>query len=95
MIQLDDLDTEKAERIAPYAFMVTRTLPDNHQAWIAVKNPPEDFARRLRKGAGANPTASGSTRVGGSLNFKRKYAARFPQVEIIHTSAGHIVGTPG
>ena len=71
--------------------MVIRTSPGNHQAWIAVKNAPEDFARRLRKGAGADPTASGSTRIGGSLNFKRKYAPRFPQVEIIHTRAGHVV----
>jgi len=91
VIQLDDLDADKAESIAPHAFMVIRTSPGNHQAWIAVKDAPEDFARRLRKGAGADPTASGSTRIGGSLNYKRKYAPRFPRVEIIHTRAGHIV----
>lgn len=91
VIQLDDLDAEKAERIAPHAFMVIRTSPGNHQAWVAVKDAPEDFARRLRKGAGADPTASGSTRIGGSLNFKRKYAPGFPRVEVIHTRAGLIV----
>jgi hypothetical protein len=91
VIQLDDLDTEKAERIAPHAFMVIRTSPGNHQAWVAVNNAPQDFARRLRKGAGADPTASGSTRISGSLNFKTKYAPGFPLVEITHTNAGHIV----
>ena len=42
----------------------------------------KDFARRLRKGAGADPTASGATRVAGSLNFKDKYAPDFPRVAI-------------
>ena len=32
--------------------------------WVAVSDPGDpDFARRLRKGAGADPTASGATRV--------------------------------
>jgi hypothetical protein len=30
----------------------------------------KDFARRLRKGTGADTTASGATRVAGSVNFK-------------------------
>jgi hypothetical protein len=92
LIQLDDLDTEKAERIAPHAFLVIRTSGGqgsggNHQAWVAVeKNAPPDFSRRLRKGAGADPTASGSTRISGSLNFKTKYAPAFPLVEITHAN---------
>ena len=99
LIQLDDLDTEKAKRIAPHAFLVIRTsggqgTDGNHQAWVAVeKNAPPDFSRRLRKGAGADPTASGSTRISGSLNFKTKYAPAFPLVEITHTNAGHITTT--
>ena len=102
LIQLDDLDTEKAERIAPHAFMVIRTsggqgTPGNHQAWVAVKDATPDFARRLRKGAGekpfADPTASGATRISGSLNFKTKYAPEFPLVEITHTSAGSVTTT--
>ena len=48
----------------------------------------EDLARRLRKGAGADPTASGATRVAGSLNFKAKYAPNFPRVEITHSAPG-------
>jgi hypothetical protein len=93
LIQLDDLDTEKAERMAPHAFLVIRTSPGNHQAWIAVRDALPDFARRLRKGARADPTASGSTRIAGSLNFKTKYAPAFPSVEITHTNSGHVVTT--
>ena len=54
------------------------------------KGAPEDFSRRLRKGAGADATASGSTRIAGSLNFKGKYAPAFPRVEITHTNAGSV-----
>ena len=50
----------------------------------------KDFARRLRKGAGADPTASGATRVAGSLNFKDKYAPAFPRVTIHAAQPGRI-----
>jgi hypothetical protein len=91
LIQLDDLDAAKAERIAPHAFIVFQTSPANYQAWVAVEQgAPEDFSRRLRKGAGADPTASGSTRIAGSLNWKPKYAPAFPRVEIIHANAGNV-----
>jgi hypothetical protein len=91
LIQLDDLAQDAAQRIAPHTFMVIATSPGNHQAWVAVKDAPADFARRLRKGAGADPSASGATRISGSVNFKEKYAPAFPTVEIIHASAGRIV----
>jgi hypothetical protein len=86
-IQLDDL---KAERLLPplaaAAFLTLETSPGNFQAWVALASTPDkDFARRLRKGAGADPTASGATRVAGSLNFKDKYAPAFPRVAI-HTA---------
>jgi hypothetical protein len=70
--------------------MVLCTSPGNFQAWVAVKDAPPDFARRLRKGAGADPSASGATRISGSLNFKTKYAPAFPTVEITHTDAGRV-----
>ena len=100
LIQLDDLDSAKAERIAPHAFVVIRTSAGkdgggNYQAWVAVKDAPaekeaaKDFARRLRKGSGADPSASGSTRIAGSLNFKPKYAPAFPRVEITHAKPGN------
>jgi hypothetical protein len=90
LIQLDDLAAEAAARIGPHAFMVLCTSPANFQAWVAVKDAPADFARRLRKGAGADPSASGATRCSGSQNFKSKYAPAFPTVRIISAAAGKI-----
>jgi RepB DNA-primase from phage plasmid len=94
LIQLDDLNRAQVGQIAPHAFLVICTSPGNHQAWVAVMDAPKekdaarDFARRLRKGAGADPTATGATRIAGSLNFKTKYAPAFPCVDITHTNAG-------
>ena len=90
LVQLDDLSAEAAAVIARYAFMVLCTSPGNFQAWVAVSDAPPDFARRLRKGAGADPSASGATRISGSLNFKTKYAPAFPLVEITEANAGRI-----
>ena len=42
----------------------------------------------MRKGAGADDTASGATRVAGSLNFKDKYAPNFPRVQVAYSSPG-------
>jgi hypothetical protein len=90
-IQLDDLDAQVMERLKPAAFLGLKTSPGNYQAWIAMaENPEDDFPRRLRKGAGADPTASGATRVAGSLNFKEKYAPEFPRVEIAHKAPGRM-----
>jgi len=100
VVQLDDLDSVKVERAAAHAFMVIRTSAGkdgkgNYQAWVAVSDAPpgeagKDFARRLRKGAGADRSASGATRVAGGLNFKRKYAPTFPRIEITHTNSGEL-----
>ena len=90
LIQLDDLTAEAAAAIERHSFMVLCTSPGNYQAWVAVKDAPPDFSRRLRKGAGADPSASGATRISGSLNFKTKYAPAFPLVEITEANAGRI-----
>ena len=50
-----------------------------------------DFARRLRKGSGADLSASGATRVSGSRNHKEKYAPSFPVVEAVHANPGLVV----
>jgi RepB DNA-primase from phage plasmid len=91
LIQLDDLDDDAVKRLRPASFLVLRTSPGNYQAWVAVADGNADFARRLRKGAGADPAASGATRVSGSLNFKEKYAPTFPRVETVHASPGMLV----
>jgi hypothetical protein len=89
-IQLDDLDAGKLERVKAAAFMVIETSPGNFQAWLAVKGAGKNEARRLRKGTGADPSASGATRVAGSANHKRKYAPKFPIVRVTQAQAGRI-----
>ena len=58
--------------------------------WRVAGREDKDFARRLRKGTGADATASGATRVAGSLNFKDKYAPDFPRVAIREAHAGRM-----
>jgi hypothetical protein len=77
--------------VKPASFLVLCTSPGNYQAWVAVSDANSDLARRLRKGASADLTASGATRVSGSVNFKEKYAPAFPRVETVHTSLGLVV----
>ena len=90
-IQLDDLAPATLARLAPAVFLTLQTSPGNFQAWVAMAGLDDnDFARRLRKGAGADPTASGATRVAGSLNFKDKYAPNFPRVAIGRISSGQL-----
>src|SRR5205085_8121627 len=91
LIQLDDLNEAGAERLWPVSFLLLRTSSGNYQTWVAVADANADFARRLRKGAGADPAASGATRVSGSLNFKEKYAPAFPRVETVHARPGLVV----
>jgi hypothetical protein len=95
LIQLDDLKAEALPRLRDVAFLILQTSPGNHQAWIAVSDlkPGEEtkeFARRLRKGAGADPSASGATRVAGTVNYKRKYEPDFPEVKIIDAVPGRV-----
>jgi hypothetical protein len=91
LIQLDDLGEDKATQLRPASFLIQRTSPGNFQAWVAVADGDADFARRLRKGAGADLTASGATRISGSLNVKEKHAPGFPLVETVHANPGLIV----
>lgn len=95
LVQLDDLDQAALSRVGAAAFLTLQTSPGNHQAWIAVSGmdnaaDAKDFARRLRKGAGADPTASGATRVAGTTNYKRKYEPAFPTVTILAAAPGRV-----
>jgi hypothetical protein len=95
LIQLDDLKSEALPRVRDVAFLVLQTSPGNHQAWVAVSGlqsgeETKEFARRLRKGAGADPSASGATRVAGTANYKHKYEPDFPVVKIIDAAPGRV-----
>jgi hypothetical protein len=88
-IQLDDLKAEQLPRVLPAVFLITETSPANYQAWAALAQAEDkDFARRLKKGVGADPSASGAGRIAGSFNFKDKYAPAFPRVAIHAASPG-------
>ena len=91
LVQLDDLSAAVLERVQTAAFLILTTSPGNHQAWVAVRDGLPDFARRLRQGSGADPSASGATRMAGSINFKRRYAPDFPTVSILEATANRIV----
>ena len=97
-IQLDDLDKERAEKLAPHAFMIVRTSAQKYQAWLAVIDAPKElyaaraFKRRVKRGVGGNDkNATGAVRIAGSLNFKNDYAPNFPMVEMTHIKARHTV----
>jgi hypothetical protein len=98
LVQLDDLDKAGLSRVGEAAFLTLQTSPGNHQAWVAVSGlgapqDAKDFARRLRKGVGADATASGATRVAGTTNYKRKYEPDFPRVSILHAAPGRVAST--
>ena len=91
LVQLDDLDADKLARVAASAFLILETSPGNYQAWAALQAVEDkDFVRRFKKGVGADATASGATRVAGSLNFKAKYAPNFPRVAIYAAQLGRL-----
>jgi hypothetical protein len=91
-VQLDDLKTHQVAAVGPAALLILETSPDNFQAWVALPgHEDKDLARRLRKGTGADTTASGATRVAGSLNFKAKYAPNFPRVKVHAVQPGRTV----
>lgn len=92
LVQLDDLDSAALKRLESIAFLTLATSLGNHQAWVALSGAPDkDLARRLRKGTGADLSASGASRLGGTVNYKRKSAQSFPTVAIVDARPGRIV----
>jgi hypothetical protein len=92
LVQLDDLDAAAMKRLESVAFLTHSTSPGNYQAWVAVSGSPnKDIARRLRKGTGADLSASGASRPAGTVNYKRKYEPNFPTVAIVAANPGRIV----
>ncbi len=91
LVQLDDLDESGLERTRSVALLILATSPGNHQVWVAVRECGPDWARRLRQASGADPSASGATRLAGSVNFKRRYAPGFPTVQILEANPRRVV----
>jgi hypothetical protein len=91
LVQLDDLEQKQLERVRQAAFLTLQTSPGNYQAWIAVQGGDREFTSRLKRGTGADLSASGSVRMAGTGNFKRKYKTDFPVVRIDEVHLGRIV----
>lgn len=94
-VQLDDLRAEQLDGVRPASFLIFSTSPGNYQAWLAVsgyRGDTVDLCRRVRKAPGAcDHSATGSTRIARSENFKRKYAPEFPVVSIVHGVPGRVM----
>jgi hypothetical protein len=95
LIQLDDFTAEKAAQLALQAFMTVCTSPNNFQVWLAVAEGPQEgeekakqLRTRIRRGAGADHSATGAVRLAGSVNFKSRYAPDFPLVALAGVSPG-------
>jgi hypothetical protein len=101
LIQLDDFTAEKTAQIEPYAFMTVCTSPGNYQVWLAVSDGPQEndreaaklFRTLVRRGAGADHSATGAVRIAGSKNFKQKYAPAFPIIELVRVAVGRTITT--
>lgn len=93
LVQLDDLRGAPLERVRKVAFLILRTSAGNQQAWVAVGDRMPDIGKRLRQGSGADPSASGATRVAGSVNFKPQYAPDFPTVQILEAAWQRVVSS--
>jgi RepB DNA-primase from phage plasmid len=93
LVQLDDLRGAPLERVWKVAFLILSTSAGNQQAWVAVGDRMPDLGRRLRQGSGADGSASGATRVAGSVNFKPQYAPEFPTVQILAAARRRVVSS--
>ncbi len=93
LVQLDDLDPKQLERVRPAAFLTLRTSPKErgHQAWLAVEGGDREFTSRLKRGTGADLSASGSVRMAGTGNYKPAYKGNFPTVAIEELHPGRSV----
>ncbi len=71
LIQLDDLPAAALDRVRSAAFLILNTSPGSCQAWLAVRANADaaDLRHRVKKAAGADPSASGTVRVAGTMNF--------------------------
>jgi hypothetical protein len=90
-IQLDDISGDRLLRCAPAMFLLVETSPGNYQAWLALPGEHDrEFARRVRRAAATDRTASGAVKIAGSLNLKDEYGPDFPRVMIREAYPGRL-----
>lgn len=90
-IQLDDLTAGTLASLPRAMFLIIETSPGSFQAWLAMPGDHDkEFARRVRRAARTDLSATGATRIAGSCNFKDKYAPHFPRVKIREAFPGRM-----
>ena len=83
LVQLDDLDAVKLEKVQRRAFRAVETSPGSYQAWLCLRGTDEEIERELKRVIGADTGANGATRLAGSLNVKECYQeAGYPVVRL-------------
>ncbi|MBV9506488.1 MAG: hypothetical protein JO323_15945 [Acidobacteriia bacterium] len=94
-VQLDDLNAEQLDKVRQAAFLIHRTSPGNHQAWLAVADyHGEDrllYARVLEALGAGDHSATGCTRIAGSENWKEKYLPFPPMISIVEGAPGRVM----
>lgn len=80
IVQVDDLNYDRANHLARFAFCITETSPANYQAFVCLPDGATDYAR-LRRGMNAASEADkGATcaaRIAGSVNFKKCHSEAY------------------
>lgn len=102
IVQADDLDEARKERITPFAFCVTETSPANFQAFLCVL-PGDDYRhglswirRHVNAALDADSGATCAARLAGTLNTKQVHCrsdGSYPRVRLIHVKAARVVKT--
>jgi hypothetical protein len=76
--------------------MTVATSPNNFQVWLAVsdgtkeKEHAKQFRTRVRRGAGADHSATGAVRLAGSTELQNPVRTRFPIVVLSQVSPGRM-----
>lgn len=92
LVQLDDIESSALERVKDLSLFIIETSPSNYQVWVAVENANDLICRQLKRALGADDSASGATRIAGSINFKPEYSPDYPTVKIIQINPSRVVG---
>jgi len=92
LVQLDDVDISSScasGLLQP--LLIIETSRKNYQMWLAFDEKIYlDELKSIKKLFKADPGATGSCRLGGSLNFKEKHAPDFPTVRVVYSSCGAV-----
>jgi hypothetical protein len=91
LIQVDDVTAAQLEQLRPFALLGKETSPQSYQVWLSVTSDKDETRKRLLEKLGADTSASGATRIAGSINRKPKHREEPPRVSLVFVNKGRIV----